>query len=176
MIEMEAPGIRPADGAPGGALTDGMPLLLFRVGAEWFALDLKAAEEALELPALERVPAMPPTMLGVFPLRGQLIPVYAPDSALGASRAGGGGAGGSEGEGEGVVIVVRARDRRIGLAVDDVEDVIMMDLSKMRRPPGRAAAEQLVLGVLRHGSELVSVIDAAALVSLYTAAPAGEEP
>jgi chemotaxis signal transduction protein len=117
-------------------------------------------------------------MLGVFPLRGQLIPVYAPDSALGASRAGRGEAGGSEGEGEGegVVIVVRARDRRIALAVDDVEDVIMMDLSRMRRPPGRATAAQMVLGVLRHGSELVSVVDAAALISLYTAAPAGEEP
>jgi purine-binding chemotaxis protein CheW len=145
---------------------DGAPLLLFQVGGELFAFDLTAADEAIELPALEHLPTMPVGMLGVFPLRDQLVPAYDAGMALGVRRA--------AKPGEGVVVVMRGRGRRIGLVVDDVEDVIMVDLARTRRPP-LDAANKILLGVLRHGSELVGIVDAVALANACRPAPAGED-
>jgi len=45
----------------------------------------KASEEAIERPMVHRVPEMPDQMLGVFSLRGKLIPVFSPTRVLGAS-------------------------------------------------------------------------------------------
>lgn len=129
------------------------PMLLLRLGDALFALDLRAADEAIEWPALDRLAEMPPTMLGVFPLRGQLVPVYTPERVLQTARA----------EHEGVVLVMRAAERRVGIAVDDVEDVIMIDCSRLLRPPS-ADADKVLLGMVRRGEELVGVVDAAALV------------
>lgn len=130
------------------------PMLLFRVGSELFAFDLAVSEEAMEWPALERMPEMPAGLLGVFALRGQLVPVYTPERALSVTRTGT----------PGVVVVARARGRRVALAVDDVEDVIMVDPMKMLQPPVPDAANGTLLGVVRRGEELVSIVDAAALL------------
>ena len=47
-------------------------LLVFRIARELFAVELITTEEALDMPTLHRLPEMPPSMLGVFTLRGAL--------------------------------------------------------------------------------------------------------
>ncbi|HEX6535387.1 MAG TPA: chemotaxis protein CheW [Gemmatimonadaceae bacterium] len=148
---------RPAGAAEAGDAR--RALLLVRVGPELFAFDLVAAEEAVEWPALERLPQSPRDMLGVFAFRGRLVPVYTPESALAVARTGV----------PGVVVVTRSGERRVGLAVDDVEDVIMMDRSKVLPPPVPGTARGVVLGVARHGEELVSIVDLGALVRAIAA-------
>ena len=63
-------------------------LLTFHVGLERFATALGCIEEAVERPDVYRVPEMPDTMLGVFSLRGRLIPVCSPVRALGVALEG----------------------------------------------------------------------------------------
>ena len=130
-------------------------VLRFRIGTEFFATDLAAAEEALERPAVHRVPGMPDQMLGVFSLRGKLIPVFAPTKVLGAALAGEFGA----------AVVLRGDDRRVALAIDDVEDVMNIDLAKLRDIPASSDPEGVLLGVAWHGTELVSLIDADAVLA-----------
>jgi purine-binding chemotaxis protein CheW len=129
-------------------------LLLFRLGAESFAFDLAAAEEAVELESVHAVPDMPDAMLGVFDLRGRLVPVYSPAVSL---RSEGSGAAG-------VLLLMRAGERRVGLVVDDVQDVVVLDRT-MLRPPPSVEGDGLVLGLAFFGDELVTILDAHALVA-----------
>jgi chemotaxis signal transduction protein len=141
--------------------TRGVPMLVVRIGRERFACDLAAAEEALEWPELDAVPGARAGLLGVFSHRGQLVPLHSPARALGVTHA----------EAQGVVVIMHTRGRRVGLALDDVEDVIMVDLSHMQPSPVPDVAGRVALGVLRHGEHLVSIIDAAALVAACAGDP-----
>jgi chemotaxis signal transduction protein len=139
-------------------------MLLFRVGGELFAIALGACEELLEWPGVERVAGMPPDALGVFTLRGQLVSIYSPERVLGVQRTGD----------EGVALVIRARGKRIALALDDADEVIAVDMDNLRRPAPRDAADGLLLGIARHGEELVAVVDVEALAAACTNTLGGE--
>lgn len=142
-------------------------LLLFRIGAEFFAVDLAAVEEAIEVPDVHRLPDMPSAMLGVFTLRGRMLPVYSPAVCLDVSAT----------TDAAVVLVMRSHgEQRVGLAVDDIEDVIQLDPAMMHRPPMPDPDDTILLGVTRHGTEPVGVVDAASLIATCTAAPSTNSP
>lgn len=142
-------------------------LLLFRIGAEFFAVDLAAVEEAIEVPDVHRLPDMPSSMLGVFTLRGRMLPVYSPAVCLDVSAT----------TDAAVVLVMRSHgEQRVGLAVDDIEDVIQLDPAMMHRPPMPDPDDTILLGVTRHGTEPVGVVDAASLIAACTAAPSTNSP
>src|SRR5262249_57160274 len=122
-------------------------LLLFRVGAENFALPLANAEEAVESLAVHPLPGSPPGMLGVAQLRGVMLPVYAAEPLLGVAPA----------ADANVTLIVRGRDGRAGIVIDDVEDVIVADLSTLRAVPGARGADPVLRGVTPRGGTLVAV-------------------
>lgn len=130
-------------------------LLMFRIGDELFAADLASVEEAVALPEIHHLPEMPAAMLGAFNLRGRLTPVYSPAHVIGVPL---------RGEAQ-AALLVHAGERRLGLAVDDVEDVVQVDLATVREAPGTDDADGILLGVAHHGSELVAIVDAEALVA-----------
>lgn len=146
-----------------GSPETGTEMLLFRQGGELFALALRAALEVVEMPALERVPDMTAGMLGVFPVRGAYVPVYAPESALGVPIT----------TPHAAVLILRRGDRPIGIALEDVEDVIMVDQSRLHQPLGATGAG-VVLGVERRGGDLVGIVDADALVEACATPRTGE--
>lgn len=139
-------------------------MLLFTVGGELFAIGLDACEEVLEWPGVERVSGMPPSALGVFVLRGQLVSLYSPENALRVERSGE----------EGVTLVVHAAGKRIALALDDVDEVIAVDMDNLKRPSPREASDGLLLGITRHGDALVAVVDVEALAAACMNTQAGE--
>jgi len=130
-------------------------LLMFRIGEELFATDLSSVEEAVTLPEIHHLPEMPAAMLGAFNLRGRLTPVYSPSHVIGVPLRGAAQA----------ALLVRSGTRRLGLAVDDVEDVFQVDLATVREAPGTDDADGILLGVAHHGQELVAIVDAEALVA-----------
>ena len=130
-------------------------LLMFRIGEELFATDLASVEEAVTLPEIHHLPEMPAAMLGAFNLRGRLTPVYSPSHVIGVPLRGAAQA----------ALLVRSGTRRLGLAVDDVEDVFQVDLATVREAPGTDDADGILLGVAHHGRELVAIVDAEALVA-----------
>ena len=129
-------------------------MLLFRVGAELFALPLACCEEAVEGLPHEALPGMPAGMLGVAQHRGARLPVYAAKGALGVAGT----------AGEPVTLVVRLETGRLGLVVDDVEDVIMSDLSALRAVPGPKSTDPVLRGVLPWDGTMVAVCDPEALL------------
>lgn len=132
-------------------------LLLLRQGAEFFALELTAAVEALEFPALAPLPGAPASLLGMLTDRGAAIPVFAASRILEVE---------GRGAGDEVLVIVRDGVRQVGLVVDEVEDVIMADLTTMQRPMDSMRGDGVVRGVVHAGSRLVAVLDASAVVRI----------
>lgn len=136
-------------------------VLVFRVAGELFAVELIASEEALDMPLLHQLPEMPPDMLGVFTLRGALVSVFAPRGVLGVAH------------GDATTVVVFAGvERRIALAVDDVDDVLTIDLRTLRDAPGTESSDGVLLGVVHRGRDLIGILDADALLAAFRSAAA----
>ncbi|HXT47806.1 MAG TPA: chemotaxis protein CheW [Gemmatimonadaceae bacterium] len=154
------------EGAVSAAPETHTRLLLMRQGAEFFALELASALEALELPELTRLPGAPASLLGMTTIRGAVIPVFAASRVLDVD----GKAGGDK-----VLVVVRDGDRQIGMVVDEVEDVIMADLTTIQQPMESMRGDGVVLGVVRSGSRLVALLDARAIVRIGVRALPGAE-
>ena len=138
-------------------------LLLFRVGAERFAVELLCVEEAIDLGEPHHVPEMPPAMLGVITVRDTLTPVFTPDAALGVAAVS-----------KDAALIFRSDRGRFALAIDDVDDVMTLDLAQLRDEPGLDGADSLVLGVARNGRGIVALVDAEALIAACQATPIPE--
>jgi len=138
----------------GSMLTE---LLLLRQGAEYFAFVLTSAMEAMELPQLTPIPQAPAMLLGMLTDRGTAIPVFAGSHMLGVH---------GHRAGDEVLVLVREGERQVGLVVDEVEDVIMADLTAMQQPIEGMRAGGVVRGVVQSRKRLVAVLDARALVRM----------
>lgn len=134
-------------------------LLVFTVDGQRFGIELAMVEEAIDLPPVHHVPEMPPAMRGVITVRGSLTSVYSPRHALGLARAPGDCA-----------LIFRRHRSRFAIVIDDVDDVRSIDLAQLRDAPG-VAASGVVLGVVRQGDVLLSLVDVDALLTACQAIP-----
>jgi purine-binding chemotaxis protein CheW len=134
-------------------------LLVFRVGAELFATELRAVEEAVEGVDAQPIPDAPPTMVGIFALRDRTLPMYSLARVLDL-------AGGGIGE---MTLVMRPSGMRIALSVDAVDDVFDARLDAVRPVPA-TDTDGMVLGVVWRGTELVTLLDADVVVEACLAA------
>jgi purine-binding chemotaxis protein CheW len=139
-------------------------LLVFRVGDERFAVELRSVDEAVEAPDLRPIPDCGVALLGVFSHRDSLVPLYSCASMLGVEAAPGATA-----------LVMRSGARRIGIAVDDVEDVLPLDLSKLRDAPDELTSDDLLLGLALRARDLVAVLDTRALLAVAVSTPVPTE-
>ena len=129
-------------------------LLIFRVGAELFATELRAVEEAVEGIDVRAIPDAGPAMLGIFALRDRTLPMYALARVLDLAP----------GDAPAMTLVMRPSTDRIALAVDAVDDVFDVALVDVRPAPP-AGDDGLVLGVVWRGAELLTLLDADAIVA-----------
>jgi purine-binding chemotaxis protein CheW len=145
--------------------SDGLArLLVFRLGDERFGLFLGTVDEVVEAPAIQRLPDAPPAQLGLASIRGELVMVHDARRLLHAAGAPGGG---------GVLLLLRRGDRRIGLAVDDVQDALTIEERDIYAVPGAEASDRTLLGLVRRHSDLIAILDVDAVLDL-TMAGAGE--
>lgn len=137
-----------------------LEVLLLKIGDERFGVELAAVEEAIDIPPVHHVPEMPPAMLGVITVRGVLTTVYSPSDALGIALH----------DGTSALIFRRGR-ARLGIVVDEVDDVTTLDLSLLRDAPVLDAGDGIVLGVVRQQDTLLTLVDTDALLAACQAAP-----
>ena len=136
-------------------------LLTFRIGTERFAFDIRAVDEILDDVTLQPVPEAPAALIGVTTFRGRPLPVFEPSGFLGITRRLGS-----------TVLVMRSGERRIGLLIDDVDDVESFDLSALANSPFDCG-DELLLGIVWREGALTSVLDARALIGACHVAAAG---
>lgn len=133
-------------------------LLVFRVGAERFAVPLDAVDELVEEPRLRVVPGAPQHLLGLFTLGDSTLPLYSTANLLGATPIR-----------DQVALVMRGGEARVAIAVDDADDVVTVSLATVLDAPRTAYTDDVVLGVLWHEQELLTLLDARAVVASYAA-------
>lgn len=148
------------------ALTDGRPerqYCVFRAGRERFCLPVLEVEEVVDWPIVTRVPLAPAFLMGVFNLRGTIVPLV--DIAF------------TEGRRPGLLpkhVVVAAlqgdahgQDFRLGIAADEVigtfsvTDDALIDQAADEVPHCR--------GMLRHEDRLALIVDLRRLVDVFPA-------
>lgn len=140
-------------------------LLVFRLGAERFAVDLQSVDETVEEPRVQVLPESGWTLRGVFSHGGHLLPLYDAARVLGVP---------DPARALGAALVMRAGGRRIGLAVADVEDVLSVEFTQMREVPEGAWADDILLGLLVRDRQVIAVLDARALVTACQTPPVPE--
>jgi chemotaxis signal transduction protein len=133
-------------------------LLVVRIGEERFAVPLESVDELVESPRLRLVPGAPPVLRGLFTLGTALLPLYSPAAVLGTSPVR-----------EQVALVMRGGRSRVALAVDDADDVISVSLADVIDAPRTGHHDDVVLGVIWRDGELLTLLDARAVVASYAA-------
>ena len=128
-------------------------LLVFRVGEELFATELRAVEEAVDGVDAQAIPDSPAMMLGIFALRDRTLPMYALARVLDLAP--------TE---PSMTLVMRPSTTRIALAVDAVDDVYDTTLDTVRPAPA-SESSTMVLGIVWRGHELITLLDAEAVVA-----------
>lgn len=141
-------------------------LLVFRVGDELFATELRAIEEAVEGADARTIPDAPPSMLGIFALRDRTLPMYALAHVLGLDGP----------SANAMTLVMRPSGTRVAVAVDAVDDVFDAALSAVRAAPAGTDSDGIVLGVVWRSTELVTLLDADLVVAACLAAAPPDAP
>jgi purine-binding chemotaxis protein CheW len=94
-------------------------LLLFRSAGQTFAVDARSAREILPLSAATRIPGAAPAVRGLVNVRGMLVTLIDAARALGHAA--------PPAAGVGVVLLLDHKGRRVGLVVDEVLDLAVVD-------------------------------------------------
>jgi purine-binding chemotaxis protein CheW len=144
---------------------DQAQVIAFRLGGELHGCDIHLVEEVVTRQAVHRLPDMPPRLMGVLRLRGDLVPVLdvAPllELELGVELP--------------PILVVALGETRLGVAVEKVEEVLSLTPDAYRPAPLTGGErDQHVVGVARVEGRLVNLIDLAEMLRSQTTL-SGEE-
>ena len=104
-----------------------LQLLTFQLGGEEYALNIMDIKEIIRPKETTEVPKTPDYILGIFSLRGTIIPVFDVTLRLGLTR-------GERGP-QNRIVVVKSREHFFGLYVDSVVQVLDIPLSSIEPPP-----------------------------------------
>jgi purine-binding chemotaxis protein CheW len=126
---------------------------IFRAGRERFCLHVLETDEVVEWPRLTNLPLSPPFLMGVFNLRGTIVPVV--DIAFTEVRR-------ADLPPKQVVVAclrggASAPDVRIGIAVDEVIGTYSTSEPLLRDEAPRDVPH--CAGMLRHGDRLALALD-----------------
>jgi purine-binding chemotaxis protein CheW len=128
-------------------------LLVFALGAEWYALPVPLLREIVMPPPLSEVPRAERSVLGVTMIRGEVVPVFDVRARLGLSERP------MPGPATRVVIVDHG-EGPLGIWVDRVLQVLRVRASSLEDPPPGVASEgDAVVRLGRQGERLYGVLD-----------------
>lgn len=136
-------------------------LVVFRLAGQEYGLLASHVREIIRHRGMTRVPDAPPCILGVFNLRGRIVPLFSLYRRLGlqAMRA--------EGSQEQAVMVVEYDGNDAGLLVDEVSDVLKIGLDTIDRRATLAESttgRQFIEGTVIVGERLITLLKLASLL------------
>jgi len=133
--------------------------LSFNLGAEQYAIDILRVREIREHTPVTRIANSARAMLGIFDLRGAIVPVFDMRTMLGMSPAAPGG--------NPVVIILDIDARPAGIVVDAVCQVVGLEEGAVKPlPPGTTNVQDACIrGAVSLGDEMLIVLDIARLMN-----------
>jgi purine-binding chemotaxis protein CheW len=146
------------------ALDEGVQVIAFRIGGELHGCDILLVHEVVARLPVHPLPDMPPHLLGVVRLRGELVPVLDVAPALELRLEPGRAP---------AVLVTGEEGARVGIAADSVSDVMTVPPGAFRQAPRGGG---YLVGVARVGEQLVNLIDLAEILRDQATLSHGEKP
>lgn len=123
--------------------------LTFRVGTQWYAVDVLSVFEVVNMVAISPVPDMPDAVLGIVNIRGSMAPVIdlrirfnMPDKSMKLTTP----------------IIFLRQEATYGIVVDDVDDVVNLNPSEIYQTLLTQRAEHIV-GIMDVRERLIMVLD-----------------
>jgi len=142
-------------GAAPEAASGGTLQVLFRVAERRFAVDAGLCKGVVRRPRSVRLPGVPPWVLGVVGIRGEVISLTDPAAYLGLP--------GPRSPGDGYVLVLAAKELKAGVWVDRVVDVVEMPEAEVlpAESPWAGCPIGIIRGQWSAGDSPVLVLDGA---------------
>jgi purine-binding chemotaxis protein CheW len=140
--------------------SEGTRLITFILGQEKYGLDILKVRELISFPeGLTRIPRMPDFIVGMFNLRGLVIPVMDLRKKFNMSD--------EERHEFSVIIIVDVENKYIGLTVDAVSDVIFVKEDEMQDTSELAVNvdTKFIKGVAKTKDEMIILLDIDFLLS-----------
>lgn len=137
-----------------------LALAVAEMGGEYFGIELEAVQEFCEIDRLCPIPCCPPHILGAISLRGNPVTLLDLRAALNLSPAG-------QNCDKAVIACASSRlgrEQSVGMAVDDVLDVIYLREAQLQMPPAELRGTEIRGAALYRGKTMM-VLDLTALLA-----------
>jgi len=139
-------------------------VVTFRVGDQWFGVDVMDVQEVIGQLRIARVPLAAPGIAGFLNLRGQIVTAIDVHRRLEISR--------STSESS-MNVVVRDGDELFALVVDEVGDVVAVSSGTLDPAPASLAGAwaRVCTGVVRMDQGLLAIVDVTRLLDEQNTRP-----
>jgi len=127
-------------------------MMSFRIGVQEFCVDIMDVREIRGWSGTTRLPNTPDYVCGVVNLRGAVVPIIDLAVRLGLPK--------PEPTARNVIIVTQIMDRKIGMLVDAVSDILTLDETAIQPMPDIAGdnVKLFVRGILPMGDRMISIL------------------
>lgn len=137
-------------------MSSSKPYLTFRVGAQWYAVDIAVVFEVANMVAIAAVPDMPKAILGMVNIRGSVVPVLdlrirfnTPNQTLELTTP--------------IVFLHHEQTGTYGIVVDDIDDVINLS-DEVIAPSALSQRAKHIIGMTDYEGRLIMILDPAQLM------------
>jgi purine-binding chemotaxis protein CheW len=139
-------------------------LVSFNIREDEFAVDIGEVQEIIKMQSITHVPKAPSFVEGVINLRGVIVPIMSLRERFGIEK--------TENTKSTRIMIINLDDKRIGLIVDAVSEVLRIAVSAIKEPPQDAIGESagFVKGMVNVGDRLIIVLDLPKVLSAHEVA------
>lgn len=140
----------------------GMQLITFRLGAEFYGINVSKVREILRPLELFPIPGMGANVEGVINLRGEIIPIVKVHALLGAGRA-----QDADASRKSRIIIIEASFGSFGFFVDEVLEVTRIQNEDVQSAPdlgGGGPRSNVVTGLVKVSGRMVVCLDSDTLI------------
>ncbi|MDO8312097.1 MAG: chemotaxis protein CheW, partial [Sideroxyarcus sp.] len=135
-----------------------LALAVVELDGEYFGIELDAVQEFCDIARPTPIPCCPPHILGAINLRGNLFTLLDLRAALNLPRST---------QSSGKAVVARLGEQVIGVAVDEVHDVVYLRHEELQVAPATLRQQHgaEVKGTAPYGGKMMAVLDLPALLA-----------
>lgn len=132
-------------------------LTVFKIGGNYFALNSNDVQEIIRPPTLTPVRRGSDYVAGIINLRGEIVTIIDSRKKLGIHKDG-------DADGEKKIVVTIYGNKKVGLLVDEVEDIICPDEQTLEPSPDGEEHQYLSM-ICKQDNRLISVLSLAEILN-----------
>ena len=137
----------------GANIKKNLQLVGFKIGKEYFGVDIASVQEIVRVPEITQVPETPSFVEGVINLRGRIVPVIDLRKRLRLGTA--------EKKRSNRVLIIEQNKRIVGLIVDSASEVLKLAAEAIETPPEMitGVGVEYITGVGKLGDQIIILLD-----------------